>query len=197
MKKRVAIYMRVSTSVQSTDLQEKDLTEYCKYRNLELFKTYSDHGVSGSRDNRPQLNQLMKDAYKRKFDVVLVWRFDRWARSTRHLINSLEELNQLGIEFVSYQEGIQTDSVLGKALFVIVSAIAELEKSLLAERVRSALRAAKANGKVLGRPQKINDQQVLELKEKGLSQRAIARELGLSLGGVQTSLKRSSFNRSE
>jgi len=136
--KRIAIYARVSTNDQSTDPQLLDLRRYVADRSWESFKEYVDEGVSGTKDSRPALNQLMDDARKKKFDVVLVWRFDRFARSTRHLINALEEFKNLGIDFVSYQENIDTSSPLGSAIFTIISAVAQLERDIIAERVKAS-----------------------------------------------------------
>ena len=110
--KRIALYARVSTLDQSTDPQLLDLRRYVADRSWQSYKEYCDNGISGTTDSRPALNQLMNDARKRRFDVVLVWRFDRFARSTRHLINALEEFKNLGIDFVSYQENIDTSSPL-------------------------------------------------------------------------------------
>ena len=146
---RVAIYCRVSTLDQSTDSQLLDLRRYTRERGWNIFKEYCDNGISGTTESRPALNRLMDDAKKRKFDVVLVWRFDRFARSTRHLINALEEFRNLGIDFVSYQENIDTSSPLGSAIFTIISAVAQLERDIIAERVKAGLRRAKENGKRL------------------------------------------------
>ena len=148
--KRVAIYTRVSTSEQSVDMQTSDLRHYCEQRGFEIYKEYSDQ-ISGTKDRRPGLDDLMADARKRKFDVVLVWRFDRFARSTKHLVTALEEFKHLGIDFISYQENIDTSSPLGKAIFTIISAISELERNIIVERVKAGLRNAKAHGKRLGK----------------------------------------------
>ncbi len=113
---------------------------------MEIFKEYCDNGVSGRKDSRPALDRLISDARKRRFDAVLCWRFDRFARSTKHLITALEEFKHLGIDFVSYQENIDTSSPMGKAMFTIVSAIAELEAEIIRERVMAGLSNAKAKG---------------------------------------------------
>src|SRR5688500_4109602 len=125
--KRVAVYERVSTTDQNVGMQDADLKRYCEQRGLEVFKVYCDKGISGTKDKRPALDQLMNDARKRKFDVVLVWRFDRFARSSKHLITALEEFRHCGIEFISYQENLDTSSPMGKAKFSIIAAMAELE----------------------------------------------------------------------
>ncbi len=139
---RVALYARVSTTDQSTDSQLLDLRRYVRERGWNIFKEYVDEGISGTKDSRPALNELMNDAKKRRFDVVLVWRFDRFARSTKHLILALEEFKNLGIYFVSYQENIDTSSPFGSAIFTIISAMAQLERDIIAERVKAGLKGA-------------------------------------------------------
>ncbi len=178
---KVAIYARVSTSEQSTDSQLLDLRRYVRERGWHLYREYTDNGISGSKDSRPALNELMADARKRRFDAVLCWRFDRFARSTKHLILALEEFRNLGIDFVSFQENIDTSSPLGSAIFTIISAVAQLERDIIAERVKAGLRRAKENGKKLGRPRvKVDLDQVKALHSQGYSTRAIAQELGLT-----------------
>jgi len=178
---RVALYARVSTTEQSTDSQLLDLKRYVSERGWNIFKEYVDEGISGTKDSRPALNDLMNDAKKRRFDVVLVWRFDRFARSTKHLILALEEFRNLGIDFVSYQENIDTSSPLGSAIFTIISAVAQLERDIIAERVKAGLRRAKENGKKLGRPKaSVDTEKIHWLRSKGLSLRAIAKETGVS-----------------
>jgi DNA invertase Pin-like site-specific DNA recombinase len=189
---KVALYTRVSTNDQSVEMQSSDLKRYCDQRGFEVYKEYSDQGVSGTKDKRPALDDLMSDAKKRKFDTVLCWRFDRFARSTKHLITALEEFRHLGIEFISYQENIDTSSPLGKAVFTIVSAISELERNIILERVRAGLKRAKENGMILGRPKRL-DLDVKELqrmrdKEK-LSFRQIAKRVKACPATVYKSLK--------
>ena len=152
IQKKVAIYVRVSTKDQSVDMQLNDLERYTRERGLSIFKIYKDNGISGTKDNRPGLNQLMEDTRKRRFDAVLVWRFDRFARSTKHLVTALYEFRNLGIDFISYQENIDTSSPLGEAIFTIISAMSKLERDIIAERVKGGLRKARAKGKRLGRP---------------------------------------------
>ncbi len=149
---RVALYARVSTTDQSTESQLLDLRRYTRERGWNIFKEYVDEGISGTKDSRPALNELMNDAKKRRFDVVLVWRFDRFARSTRHLINALEEFKNLAIDFVSYQENIDTSTSTGILLFQVVGAIAEFARSLIRERIALGLERARAEGKTIGRP---------------------------------------------
>ncbi len=188
--KRVAIYVRVSTKDQSVDMQLNDLERFTRERGFEVCKRYEDCGVSGTKDKRAGLSQLMNDAKKRKFDVVLVWRFDRFARNTKHLVNALYEFRNLGIDFISYQENIDTSSPLGEAIFTIISAMSKLERDIIAERVRGGLRKAKANGKRLGRPNgDVDIDKVLDCKKQGKSVREIAKEMKLSRGKVERTLK--------
>ncbi len=190
MKKKVAIYVRVSTKDQSVGMQLNDLERYSKERGLSVFKVYQDNGVSGTKESRPALGELMNDARKRKFDVVLVWRFDRFARSTKHLVNALYEFRNLGIDFISYQENIDTSSPLGEAIFTIISAMSKLERDIIAERVKGGLRKAKANGKRLGRPNgDVDIDKVIDHKKQGKSVREIAKEMKLSRGKVERTLK--------
>ena len=190
---RVALYARVSTTDQSTESQLLDLRRYTRERGWTIFKEYCDNGVSGTKDSRPALNELMNDAKKRRFDVVLVWRFDRFARSTKHLILALEEFKNLGIDFVSYQENIDTSSPLGSAIFTIISAVAQLERDIIAERVKEGPRRAKENGKKLGRPAEavVDVEDIQRLRSKGLSLRAVAKETGVSRTTVSDVLRSS------
>ncbi len=178
---RVAIYARVSTSDQSTESQLLDLRRYVRERGWTLFNEYCDNGISGTKDSRPALNELMDAAKKRRFDTVLVWRFDRFARSTKHLILALEEFRNLGIDFVSYQENIDTSSPLGSAIFTIISAVAQLERDIIAERVKAGLRRARENGKKLGRPEiSVDECEIRRLRAGGHSLREIAVQVGIS-----------------
>ncbi len=188
--KRIAVYARVSTTDQSTDSQLLDLRRYVRERRWNIYKEYVDEGISGTKDSRPALNELMNDAKKRRFDVVLVWRFDRFARSTKHLILALEEFKNLGIDYVSYQENIDTSSPLGSAIFTIISAVAQLERDIIAERVKAGLRRAKENGKKLGRPRvEVDPAQIQKMRSRGLSLRAIGKQIGISRTKVSEILK--------
>jgi DNA invertase Pin-like site-specific DNA recombinase len=187
---RIAIYARVSTKDQNCDLQLRDLRAYCAARGFSLLREYVDVGESGAKDSRPQLNELMAAARKRLFDAVVVWRFDRFARSTKHLLLALEEFRSLGIQFISYQENIDTSSPLGQALFTIVSAVAQLERDLIRDRVSAGVRHAQACGKQLGRPRRIvNDAEVRRLRSEGATLRQIAAKLGIGYGTVRLRLR--------
>src|SRR5271157_4143663 len=183
---RAAIYARVSTKDQSCDMQMRDLRAYCAARGFTIIREYIDIGQSGAKDSRPELNELMADARKRKFEAILVWRFDRFARSTKHLLLALEEFRSLGIQFISYQENIDTSSPLGQALFTIVSAVAQLERDLIRERVKAGLRNARLKGKTLGRPMRAVDRdRILQMRAEGQSLEQIAAKLGVSKGTAQ------------
>src|SRR5229473_2274114 len=186
---RIGIYARVSTKDQSCELQVGDLRAYCAARGFDLISEYVDVCQSGAKDSRPELNRLMDDARKRQYDAIVVWRFDRFARSTKHLLSALEEFRSLGIQFISYQENVDTSSPLGQALFTIVSAVAQLERDLIRERVSAGIRNARANGKKLGRPKSSVDRgRILDLKAQGLSLRQIAAKLGVGYGTVRARL---------
>ena len=197
-KKRIAVYARVSTSDQSTESQLLDLRRYVRERGWDIFKEYVDEGISGTKDSRPALNELMDDARKRRFDVVLVWRFDRFARSTKHLILALEEFKNLGVDFVSFQENIDTSSPLGSAIFTIISAVAQLERDIIAERVKAGLRRARENGKKLGRPRvDVDVTRIAVLRALGRSWAQVSRELGIGKGTAQRAFYRLPKNPSE
>ena len=186
---RIGIYARVSTKDQSCELQIRDLRSYCAARGFDLVGKYIDVGQSGAKDSRPELNKLMDDARKRQFDAIVVWRFDRFARSTKHLLLALEEFRSLGIQFISYQENIDTNSPLGQALFTIVSAVAQLERDLIRERVSAGIRNARANGKKLGRPMRAVDRdRIMRMRAEGQSLEQIAQNLGIGYGTVRARL---------
>jgi DNA invertase Pin-like site-specific DNA recombinase len=180
---RVALYARVSTknNGQDPETQLIALREYAGHRGMTITDEYVDLGISGAKDRRPELDRLMTDARRRRFDIVLVARFDRFARSTRHLVLALEEFNSLGIDFVSLNESVDTSTPMGKMIFTVIGAVAELERSLIRERVMMGLERAKRQGKKLGRPQKLIDrEQVATLQARDLSLRQIALELNVS-----------------
>lgn len=166
-------------------MQLNQLRPYVAQRGFEIFKEYIDVGQSGAKEQRPQLNELMDAARKRLFDVVLVYRFDRFARSSKMLALALNEFQSLGIDFISYSENIDTSSPMGKAMFTIISAMAELERSIIAERVTAGIANARKKGKILGRPVTRDDSAILKLREEGHSIRKIASLLQTSIASVQ------------
>jgi len=171
-------------------MQLGELREYCQRRGWEIVGEYADVGISGAKDSRPELNRLLTDAHRRHFDAVVVWKFDRFARSVSHLLRALETFNTLGIHFVSLSESMDTSTPAGKMVFTVLGAVAELERSLIVERVRGGLRHAKAKGKQLGRPRvSVDAVQVAALRSSGASWRVVARKLGVSVGSVFAAAK--------
>jgi DNA invertase Pin-like site-specific DNA recombinase len=200
MSARVAIYARVSTTNHGQDvgLQTRELGQFAEARGWTVAGEYVDAGVSGAKDSRPELNRLMADAHKRRFDVVCVWRFDRFARSVSHLLRALENFKALGIDFVSFSEQMDTSTPAGKMVFTVLGAVAELERSLIVERVRAGLRNARAKGKSLGRPRVAVDvAKVAALRSLGLSWAKIGEALGVGEGTVRRSALTSARNPSE
>jgi DNA invertase Pin-like site-specific DNA recombinase len=184
---RVAIYARVSTTNHGQDvtLQTRELRQFSEARGWKFAGEYVDSGVSGTKDSRPELNRLMADAHKRRFDVVCVWRFDRFARSVSHLLRALETFKALGIDFVSFSEQMDTSTPAGKMVFTVLASVAELERSLIVERVRAGLRNARAKGKTLGRPRvAVDAARIGRLRTQGLSWAKIAGQLGVGEGTV-------------
>jgi len=162
-------------------MQTREIRQFSEVRGWQLADEYVDSGISGAKDSRPELNRLMADAHKRKFDVVVVWKFDRFARSVSHLLRALETFNALGIAFISLSEQMDTTTPTGKMVFTVLGAVAELERSLIAERVRAGLRNARAKGKRIGRPRVTSDiVRISALRASGASWRTIERELGIS-----------------
>ena len=152
-----------------------------RHREFQIVDTYVDVGISGAKDRRPELDRLMQDARKRRFDVVFVARFDRFARSTKHFVLALEEFNSLGIDFISLNESIDTSTPMGRMVFTVIAAVAELERSIIRERVVMGLDRAKRQGKRLGRPKSfVSESKILRLKEEGKSLRQIADAVGVS-----------------
>ena len=185
MKKKAAIYCRVSTNDQKTDMQLMDLRKYANDRGVTIFKEYVDNGISGSIKKRPALDQLMNDSKKKKFDVVLVWRFDRFARSSRHLVEALHTFKHLGIDFISFNENIDTGSPLGEAMFTIISAMAQLERDIIRERVKAGLKNAKNKGKTLGRPKvEVDVNAIRKMQNNGDSVRKIANCMDVSIATI-------------
>jgi DNA invertase Pin-like site-specific DNA recombinase len=181
---RAAIYARVSTNNgQDPHMQIRELREYCQRRGWEIEGEYVDAGVSGVKQHRPQLNALLASCQKRIVDAVVVYRYDRFARSLRQLVNALEEFRSLGIEFISLHEGVDTSTPNGRLIFGIFASIAEFERELIRDRVKSGIAAARSKGKRLGRPGvSVDIASIATLRASGLSWPKIAAELGVSVG---------------
>lgn len=191
VRPRVALYARVSTTEQTTENQLADLRLYAQRRGWTVVEEYTDAGVSGTRESRPALDRLMAAARRREFDAVAVWRFDRFARSTKHLVNALDEFRHLGIAFVSHQESLDLGSPMGAAMFTIIAAIAKLERDIIAERVKSGMRRAKASGKAVGRPKAhVSGLQVRKLLDAGMTMAEAASKLRVSESTLRRAVKR-------
>lgn len=189
-RKVAALYVRVSTLDQNCEVQLEDLRRFAGKR-FARHCEYTDAGVSGTQRHRPQLDALIRDARRRLFDVVLVWKFDRFARSLKHLIESLDEFNALGIDFISLTEGIDTTTPAGQLLFHIVGAVAQFERDLIVERVRAGMAHAWAMGKHIARPRaEVDVESVKHLGSKGNSLRVIATTLGIPVSRVRRALVR-------
>jgi DNA invertase Pin-like site-specific DNA recombinase len=186
MNMRAAIYARVSTNNgQDPTVQTRELREYCQRRGWEIAGEYVDVGVSGAKENRPQLDALLAACRKRQVDAVVVYRYDRFARSLRQLVNALEEFRSLGIEFISLHEGVDTSAPNGRLVFGIFASIAEFERELIRDRVKSGIAAARSRGKALGRPRiAVDAERIAILRASGLSWPKIAAKLGLSVESV-------------
>jgi DNA invertase Pin-like site-specific DNA recombinase len=181
--KRAALYLRVSSLDQHPETQLYDLQQLASQRGYEVVKIYTDK-ISGAKARRPALDQLLADARRRKFDVVVVWAFDRMARSVRHFLEVLDELTQLNIEFVSHRENIDTGGALGRAMIVIVGAIAELERNLIIERVKAGMRRARLEGVQLGRKPLDVDRAAIVRDRLSMSLMDVSKRHGVSRGTV-------------
>src|ERR1017187_200298 len=188
---RAALYARISTlnHGQDPEVQLRELREFCQRRGFAIAHEYVDRGISGSREKRPALDKLIADCRKRLVDAVVVYRYDRFARSLRQLVNSLEEFRALDIEFISIHEGVDTSTPNGRLIFGIFASIAEFERELIRDRVRSGLAAAKAKGKRIGRPKVAVDVlKIASLRRQGRSWAGITRENGISKGTSQRAI---------
>jgi DNA invertase Pin-like site-specific DNA recombinase len=187
---KAAIYCRVSTLDQHPETQLLDLQQLASQRGIAVVKVYTDHGVSGTKSRRPGLDQMLRDARRHQFDLVLVWAADRLARSVKHFVDILAELDHLKIAFISYREQIDTAGPLGKAIMTIVAAIAELERSLIVERVRAGIRRARLEGRHIGRkPLDLDKSAIISDRAKGMSFRQVAKLHRISTATVRRVLR--------
>ena len=185
--KRAAIYARVSTNNgQNPEMQLEEVRQYCSRREMTIVREYVDRGISGTKEHRPALDQLIADCRRRTVDCVVVYRYDRFARSLRQLVNALEEFRALGIDFVSLHEGVDTSTPNGRLVFGIFASIAEFERELIRDRVRSGIALAKSHGKRLGRPRVVVDRlRIATLRKEGRSWAEVCDALGISKGTAQ------------
>jgi DNA invertase Pin-like site-specific DNA recombinase len=182
--KTVALYARVSTKEQNLETQLAPLREHAERAGWEVHREYTDLGYSGQKQRRPGLDALMQDAKARKFNALLVVKLDRLGRSLSHLVRLLDDLRALSIDFVATSQAIDTTTPTGKLMLGMLGAIAEFERELIRERVMAGLERAKREGKILGRPPKLDAEQVVELRAAGMSLRQIANALGVSKSAV-------------
>jgi DNA invertase Pin-like site-specific DNA recombinase len=186
---RVALYARVSTKDQEPLNQLLELRRFAEARGWTVVDEFVDQGVSGAKDQRPAMNRLMDAARKRRIDIVLIAKFDRFARSVRHLVSALEEFRTLGVAFIATSDAIDTTTPTGRMTFHVIAAMAEFERSLIQERIMSGLARARAQGKHLGRPRiAVDVARVRDLRQQGLSLRAITRETGINKDAVRRTL---------
>ena len=187
---RAALYMRVSTLDQHPETQLLDLRQMAAQRGLDIVHEYTDK-ISGTKAKRPGLDSMMSDARHGKFDVVLVWASDRIARSVKHFLDVLDELNRLQIEYISFRENIDTGAPLGRAIVIIIGAVAELERNLIIERVRAGMRRARLEGQHIGRnPLVLDNAAIKRDRERGQSLRQIAKGHRISTATVQRVLRK-------
>jgi DNA invertase Pin-like site-specific DNA recombinase len=179
----VALYARVSTldKGQDPEMQLRELRAHAAAQGLTVFKEYLDHGISGAKDSRPALNQMMEDARLKRFDAILVWKLDRFSRSLRHLINSLELLAKSQVAFISLRDNLDLSTAAGRLMFQMIGAFAEFEREITRERVRAGLVNARAKGKTLGRKKRagVDVELILALRGQGKSWRQIQKETGI------------------
>ena len=190
---RVALYARVSTldKGQDPETQLAQLREYAARRCFEIAGEFIDH-ASGTSEERMQYKLMMQAAKKRKIDVVLVWRYDRFARSTQALVNALKEFQALGVDFISYQENIDTTTPTGELIFHVMASLAQFESSLISQRVKAGMQRAKAQGKNISRPKlsKMKQEELFELQKTGISMNQISKEAKVAYGTVYNYLKK-------
>jgi len=188
---RAAIYARVSTNDQSVDMQTRDLRKLAEARGFEVVKEYTDEGQSGAKNSRPALDKMLADAANGKFEIVLVWRLDRLGRSLAHLIKLLENFKLWNCELISFSEGLDFTTSTGKLFYSLLGAFSEFERSVICERTRSGLRAARARGVRLGRRAvHVDGVEVKRLRAAGASYRAISRQMGVSVGSIHKNSRR-------
>jgi DNA invertase Pin-like site-specific DNA recombinase len=193
--KRAALYGRVSTVDQHPETQLSELRQFAANKGFQVVGEYTDHGYSGARARRPELDRMMDDARRHRFDVLLVWSCDRLARSTKHLLQTIDELNGMGVQFLRQCEAIDTEGPLGRAILVIVSAMAALERCIIIERARAGMRRARLEGRQIGRARlDVDRQQVIRDRRSGMSLTQVAKKHGISRASVCRLVKEATSN---
>ncbi len=191
--KRVALYARVSTlNGQNPDMQLAELREYAQRRGWEVAGEYVDLGVSGSKESRPELNRMLKDAHARSFDAIACWKLDRLGRSLKHLVTTIEDLNCYGVTFVSLRDNLDLSTPSGRLMMHLLGAMAEFERELIRERVTAGIAAARRRGVKCGRPRVwVSPDKVRSLREQGTPWRAVAKKLGVGVGTAVRAFEKS------
>lgn len=187
--KRVALYLRCSTVQQNLEIQTNDLRKYAESRGFEIVFEYSDFGISGAKDKRPALDQMLKAARQKKFDILLIWKLDRLGRNTKHLLTVLDELDSLQVSLVSLHEGFDLSSPIGRVVATVLAALSAFEREIIRERVISGIQHAKSKGKKLGRPKCIDKNQIHILRKAGWTYKKIQDRLNVSPGSIRSALK--------
>jgi DNA invertase Pin-like site-specific DNA recombinase len=193
MEKRVGVYLRVSTKEQNTDLQRHEIISYLNARSLCRNVVIYEDTATGTNSNRPELQRLLYDAKTRKIDMIVCWKLDRLFRSLKNLVTTLQDFSDVGVEFISLKDQIDMSTASGRLMTHLLAAFSEFEADLIKERVLAGLSAAKRNGKILGRPKEINEEDILKLRRQGKSITAISNELNISRGAVHKSLKKAAL----
>lgn len=191
MSRNTALYLRTSTDRQDSGLeaQERALLDFCKSRKITNFEIYRERGISGKRTTRPELDRLMKDVHEGNVQEVIVYSFSRFARSTKHLLEALETFKEFNVDFISITENIDTSTPMGRAFFTVISAISQLERELIVERVKNGLKNAAAHGRFPGRPRSREPEPIITLRQKGLTYRQIAEVLGVGHSTIYRVIK--------
>jgi DNA invertase Pin-like site-specific DNA recombinase len=182
--KKIAIYLRVSTSDQSTDLQRREIIEFCNSRGWEEQYSIFEDKLSGTNGNRPELKAMLKQVREGKFNIVVCWKLDRLFRSLKDIVTLLHEFEEINVEFISIKDHFDLTTAAGRMLMHVISAFAEFEASLIRERVKAGIANAREAGVILGRPKSIDVDEVLRLHEKGLSMGSIAKIMGIAKSSV-------------
>ena len=190
---RIAIYARVSTNEQHPEMQLAEIREYASRRGWTVAGEYIDIGVSGSKESRPELNRMMKDAHARRFDAVVCWKLDRLGRSLKHLVTLIEDLAAYGVSFVSLRDNLDLSTPAGRLMMHVIAAMAEFERELIKERVTAGIQAARRRGVRIGRPRTyVSPDKVRELRESGTPWRRIAKTMGIGVGTACRALQQAS-----
>jgi putative DNA-invertase from lambdoid prophage Rac len=196
--RNVGIYARVSTTDQTSIQQIEALREFCAKSGYKIIDEYIDEGESALKQNRPEYQRILEDARQRKIDTILVYKLDRFSRSVKELLNTMDTLEGYGIDFVSYTEkNFDTTSAMGQLLFVVISGIAQFERDMISERTKLKLNHLKSKGIKLGRPSKVHTETALNLRSKGLSLRQIGREMGCDRSTVSKLLKKYRYGQNQ